>query len=59
MATFRTSQCQDGKAVVRCYERKRQGIKIKRRFRRPKHTKKHIKKDSNRYFVEKFRKFLT
>ena len=24
MATFRTSQCQDGNAVVRCYEGRRQ-----------------------------------
>ena len=27
---------------------------IKRRFRKPEHTKENIKKDSNRYFVEKF-----
>ena len=41
MATFRTSQCQDGDA-------------LERRFRKPEHTKQHIKKDSNKYFVEKF-----
>ena len=27
---------------------------IKRRFKKPKHTKEHTKKDLNRYFVEKF-----
>ena len=48
IATFRTSQCQDGDEVLkwRC-----QGTK--RRFRKPEHTTEHIKKDSNRYFVEK------
>ena len=25
---------------------------VERRFRKPKHTKEHIKKDSNRYIVE-------
>ena len=50
MATFRTSQCQDGDEVLKCHEWC-QGIK--RRFRKPEHTKEHIKKDSNRYFVEK------
>ena len=28
---------------------------IKRRFRKPKQAKEHIKKDSNRYFVEQFK----
>ena len=51
MATFRTSQCQDGDEVLKCHEWRCQGTK--RRFRKPKHTKEHIKKDSNRYFVEK------
>ena len=50
MATFRTSQCQDGDEVLKCHEWRCQGIK--RRFRKPKHTKEHIKKDSNRYIVE-------
>ena len=52
MATLRTSQCQDGDEVFKGYEWRRQGIK--RRFRKPEHTTEHIKKDSNRYFVEKF-----
>ena len=52
MATFRTSQYQDGDEVLKCHEWRRQGIK--RPFRKPEHTKEHIKKDSNRYFVEKF-----
>ena len=29
---------------------------MKLRFRKPKHTKQHIKKDCNSYFVEKFGK---
>ena len=48
MATFHTSQCQDGDEVLICYEWRRQGIK------RLKHMNEHIKKDSNRDFVEKF-----
>ena len=56
LATFCTSQCQaDGDKVLKCYEWRCHGIK--RRFRKPKHIKEHIKKDSNRYFVEKFWKF--
>ena len=47
----RESQCQDGDEVLKCHEGRCQGIK--RRFRRPEHTKENIKKDSNRYFVEK------
>ena len=50
-ATFRTSQCQDGDKVLKCDEWRCQGIKI--RFRKPEHSKEHIKEDSNRYFVEK------
>ena len=45
MATFCASQCQDGDEDWRC-----QGIK--RRFKKPEHMKEHIKKDSNRYFIE-------
>ena len=41
--------------LIKCYEWRCQGIK--RRFRKPEHTKEHIKKDSNRYFVKKFWKF--
>ena len=52
MANFRTSQWQDGDENLKCYEWTCHGIK--RRFRKPKHTKKHIKKDSSGYFVEKF-----
>ena len=52
MATFRTSQFQDGDEVLKFNEERCQGIK--RRFRKPKNTKEHIKKDRNRYFVEKF-----
>ena len=52
MATIRTSQCQDGDEFLKCHEWKRQ--RIKRRFRKPEHMKEHIKKDSNRYFLEKF-----
>ena len=51
MSTFRTSQCQDGDEVLKSHEWRCQGIK--RRFRKPEHTKEHIKKDSNKYFVEK------
>ena len=52
LQTFCTFQCQDGVKVSKCYEKRYQGVK--RRFRKPKHTKKNIKKDSIRYFVEKF-----
>ena len=56
MATFRTSQCQDGDEVLKCRELRCQGTK--RRFRKPDHTKEHMKKDSNRYFAEKVWKIL-
>ena len=52
MATFGTSQCQDGNKVLKSHEWRCQGIK--RRFRKPEYMKEHIKKDSKRYFVEKF-----
>ena len=52
MVTFRTSQYQDRDEVLKCREWRCQGKK--RRFRKPEHTKGHIKKDSNRYFVKKF-----
>ena len=42
MVTCRMSQCQDGVKVLKCYEWRYQGIK--RRFRKPKHTKEYIKK---------------
>ena len=44
MATCRTSPFQDGDEVLKCHEGRCQGIK--RRFRKPEHTKEHIKKDS-------------
>ena len=54
MAIIPTCQCQDGDEVLKCYEWRCQGTK--RRVRKPEHTKEHIKKDSNRYFVEKIEK---
>ena len=45
MATFRTSQCQDGDEVLKCREWRCQGTKNA--------TQENIKKDSNRYFGEK------
>ena len=51
MATFRTSQCQDGDGVLNVMNEGGQGIK--RRFRKSEPTKERIKKDSNRYCVEK------
>ena len=57
MATFTTSQCQNGDEVLKCYEWRRQGIK--RQFREPKQTKEYIEEDSNKYFVEQFWKFST
>ena len=48
-----TCQCyKDGGKVLNCYVWKCQGIK--RRFRKPKHMKEHIKKDSIWNFVKKF-----
>ena len=41
---------------LKCREWRCQGTK--RRFRKPEHGKEHIKKDSNRYFAEKFWKIL-
>ena len=57
MATFHTPRCQDGEEVLNFYEWRCQGIK--RHFGKPKHKKDHIKKDSNRYFVEALRTFWT
>ena len=52
MAKFpNTFQCQDGSKVFKCYEWRCQGFEG--RFRKPKHTKEHIKKDYIRYFVKK------
>ena len=57
MATFRTSHCQDGDEVLKCYKWRCQGIK--RYFRNTKHMKEHIKKNSTGYFDENFWKFST
>ena len=55
MATFRTSQCQDGDEVsaevLKCREWRCQGTK--RRLENL-NTQENIKKDSNRYFAEIF-----
>ena len=51
MATFRTSQCQDGDEVLKY--RDYENVRAQKRFRKPEHTKEHIKKDSNRCFVKK------
>ena len=50
MANYRTSQYQDGNKVLKCREWRCQGTK--RRFKKPEHTKEHIEKDSNKYFVK-------
>ena len=53
MKTCHASQYQDGDEVLKCYEWRRQGIKAS--FRKPKHTKEHIKKDClNRYFMREW-----
>ena len=57
LATFHTFSAKMKSKFFKCYEWRSQGLK--RRFRKPKHTKEQIKKDSNRYFVEKFRNLLT
>ena len=57
MATFLTLQCQYGFKVLKCYELRCQGLK--RHFRKPKHMMEHIMKNSNKYFVEKFRNLGT
>ena len=55
---FCTCQCQDGGKVSKCYEWRCQGIK--RHVTKPKHTKRHVKKDSTMHFVERFwKKFWT
>ena len=43
MTTCDTSPFQDGDEVLKCHESRCQGIK--RRFRKPEHTKEDIKKD--------------
>ena len=51
MATFHMSQCPDGDEVLKCHEWRCQGIT--RYSTKPEHMKEHIKKDSNKYFVQK------
>ena len=53
VANFRRSEYQDGDEVLNFMN------KDVRRFGKPNHTKEHVQKDSNRYFVETFRKFWT
>ena len=55
MATFRTSQCEDGDEVLKCREWICQGTK---NALENLNTQKSIKKDSNRYFAEKVWKIL-
>ena len=57
MATFLMLQCQYGFKGLKCYEWRCQGIK--RHFRKPKRMTEHITKNSNKYFVEKFRDLRT
>ena len=57
MATFLMLQCQYGFKVLKCYKWRCQGIK--RRFKKPKHMKEYIKKNSKKYFVYKFRNLRT
>ena len=47
----RMPQYQDGVKVLEYYEWRCEGNN--RRFRKPKHTKEHFKKDSNRYILSK------
>ena len=49
------SQCQDGVKLLKYHDSRCQGIKDTLE----KYTKEHLKKDFNRYFVEKFRKSRT
>ena len=48
MATFRTSRCQDDGKILKCQKLRCQGIK--RRFRKPKLTREHNKKDLSKSF---------
>ena len=52
MATFRTSQCQDGDDVLNVMNEDIKAF-LKRHFE-TKHKKERMKKDSNRCFVRKF-----
>ena len=60
LITFSTSLGQvkmASRIYWKCYELRCHGVN--RPFRKPKHTNEHIKKDSIRYFVEKFWKLWT
>ena len=48
MATFRTSQCQDGDEVLKC----RECVRAQKNALENLNTQENIKKDSNRYFAE-------
>ena len=54
MATFRTSQCQNGDAVVKCSEWRWAQKDALENLK----TQENIKKDSNRYFAKKVWKSL-
>ena len=55
MATFRTSQCQDGDEVLKCRE---WGCQDTKHALENLNTQENIKKDSNRYFAKKVWKIL-
>ena len=55
MATFRTSQCQDGDEVLNAVN---EDVRAKKDALENLNTQENIKKDSNRYFAEKVWKIL-
>ena len=55
MATFRTSQCQDGDEVLNAVN---EDVRAKKDALENLNTQENIKKDSNRYFAEKVWKSL-
>ena len=59
MATFRTSQCQDGDEVLKCREwTVNEDVRAQKDILENLNTQENIKKDSNRYFAEQFWKIL-
>ena len=52
MAAFRTSQCQDGDEVLNAVN---EDVRAQKDALENLNTQENIKKDSNRYFVEKLR----
>ena len=55
MATFRTSQCQDGDEVLNAVN---EDVRAKKDALENLNTQENIRKDSNRYFAEKVWKML-